>query len=318
MSSRTTSLVEGGILSGVTVMLTLFGIYIPIFYIFIKLVQALPLLILVVRHGVKIGIIAAFVTAILIAIIVNPLNGLVFLVGLAPVAIVVGWSIRERKAVSGLIFGAVAALLSKLAVIGIAFWLVNIDIIGQLVASIQESIPLAIEMYKTIGMDEASRNALSQMSSELIPTFILVIPALFIGQAFMEAYVNFWLARVVLRRLGHPIDDFPSVKYWDLPRAFLYGWVLSFASWKGGAYFFGTQALTYKFGLNCFVFFSGALFVQGLAVLNFFLTKHSVSKILRILIMILTLSIPMINFMVIYGGGIDMFANFRRLQRRQQ
>jgi uncharacterized protein YybS (DUF2232 family) len=102
-----------------------------------------------------------------------------------------------------------------------------------------------------------------------------------------------------------------------LPKGFVFGWALSFTTWQAGAYFFGTQALTYKFGANGFLLFSFALFIQGLAVMNYYFHHYQVSRpfrLLAIFFVFLAGSIPW--FLIIYGGAYDMFFNFRRIERK--
>lgn len=315
MYGHTRALVEGGILSGMAVILTLLGVYIPVLQTVIVLINALPIIIYVALHGVKKGIMASFVAGVLIAIFANPLNGLLFLIGLAPVALVLGWSFREQKPILGITLGAVASFIAYLAIIGMAVRFLNIDTLQHLKIVINESGTLLISVYKQIGVDEATLGIIVQMLNEMETYLMVVLPIMLLMVAFTISYANFWVAQATLRKLGRPVADFPPFKYWDFPRTFLYGWGISFASWQAGAYFFGTQALTYKFGQNCFLFFSAALFLQGYAVLAFFLAKHNVPKVIRILIAIVALGTSLINFMVIYAGVVDMFANFRRLAR---
>lgn len=234
MSGHTRAIVEGGILSGMAVILTLLGVYIPVFQAFIVLINAMPITIYVVLHGVKKGIIASFVTSVLIAILFSPVNGMLFLIGLAPVALVLGWGLREGKAITGIVLGAGAGFVAHLAIVGIAVQFLHIDLLQHFKLIINESGVLLVDAYKQLGIDEATVRQTLEMAEDYL---LVVLPALLFVFTFALSYANFWTARTALRKLGRPVADFPSFKHWDFPRTFLYGWGLSFVSWQAGAYF---------------------------------------------------------------------------------
>lgn len=319
MSGHSSALVEGGILSGMIVMLTLLGIYIPIILVFVMIFQAFPILVLVVRHGVKPGIIASFATLVLISILGGPLAGLYFM-GTVPVAIILGWSLKERKMpVLGLTLASVAGFLAKLAIIGINLKFLGINYFTMMESSINATSAATIETFKAMGTDQEQLAVMSQGVEQTIPVLLVLMPALIIATAVFEAYINLWLAGVFLPKIGQTAVGCPPFEQWDFPKSSFYGWALSFAAWNAGLYYFGAQALTYKFSLNVFALFTIVLFLQGFAVVSFFLKKLKIPLILRIgaraLILIFIMVTPIIFFSVIYAGVADIFANFRRLQR---
>jgi uncharacterized protein YybS (DUF2232 family) len=315
MSGRTRALVEGGILSSVAVILTLVAVYIPIVWTIVQLIQAFPIMILVFRQGIKPGLIATVVTTILIFMLGNLLVAMFFL-SMSPVALVMGWAMRKGKnAAWTLTLGTLSGFFAKLAALAFSIFFLKINYATKMEEMIRASVVTVIENYRSMGVDQETLQEITRYFDQAIPVLLTIIPVIIIVGAVTEAYINLWLARLLLRKMGQTVDGFPPLKHWDLPRTFLYGWLLSFFSWKAGAYYFGEQALTYKFGINCFAFFSGILFLQGLAVLSFYLAKYNVSKLLRILMVLLIFILPILLIITIYAGVIDMFANFRRLRR---
>lgn len=316
--ASTGQLVEGGILASITVILTLIELYIPVIGLFITFVRAIPLMLLVIRHGLKLGVIGACVASVLVGMLAGPLKGIVVLISTTPIALVLGWCFREQKSsIVTLIYGSIAAVFAKLAVIGIAIAFLKIDFIDTMLSSLREAIPISIELQRRMGADQAALDLLKTLMEQTEQVMLLLIPAIFIVGATAELYVTYRVAKVILSKLKYQADEFPLFRHWDLPKGFVVGWALSFTTWKAGAYFFGTQALTYKFGANGFLLFSIALFLQGLAVLNYYFHHYQVSKpfrLMAILFILLTGSIPW--FLVIYGGAYDMFFNFRRLERK--
>lgn len=316
--SNTGQLVEGGILAGITVILTLLGIYIPILGMFITFVRAIPIMLVVIRHGIKTGIIAASVAVILVGMIAGPLKAISVLIGTAPLAVILGWCFREQKSPAvTLIYGSIIDIITKLAIIGIAMVFLNINIFDSMISPIREAMPISLELQRKMGADQLTLDNLTKLMEQTQAVVVLLLPAIFILGAVGELYIVYRVAKVVLAKLNYQSNDILPFRHWDLPKGFAYGWVLSFAAWKAGSYFFGVGSLSYKFGSNSFMIFSAALFLQGLAVISYYFNQHQVAKPFRIMavfLIFLTGVIPML--LVVYGGIYDMFFNFRKLERK--
>ena len=60
-SHRITPLTESGLLSALTVILALAAVYLPVVGVVASLVWAIPIIVLVVRHGLRWGVMAVLV-----------------------------------------------------------------------------------------------------------------------------------------------------------------------------------------------------------------------------------------------------------------
>ena len=69
---RITPLTESGLLAAITVVLALAAVYLPVVGMIAALIWALPIVILVVRHGWRWGIMAVFVAGIIMALVIEP------------------------------------------------------------------------------------------------------------------------------------------------------------------------------------------------------------------------------------------------------
>jgi uncharacterized protein YybS (DUF2232 family) len=315
--TRVKSLVEGGILSGVAVLLSLLSAYLPVFGVFIKLFWPVPIILIVVRHGLKLGVLSVAVSGILIAVLLHPLSAISMVVGFGLTGIVMGWCFKQQmNSIMTLIYGSAAALVSNISMYAMAFLFFNINPLTMNTEAIKSAMPMAIEFYQKMGMDQATIDMMSTSMDQALVLVSVIIPAMIILTGAVECYINFIAARAILRRVGHAVGEFPPLKYWDFPKYIILGWSLCLAAWLGGAHYFGTQALTYKFGFNGFVLFSIGLFLQGLANVSFYLGKYNVSRFLRIAIGFLIITNGLLSYIVVFAGTADLFYNFRQLERK--
>ena len=63
MATRVTSMTESGLLAAITVVMALIGVYVPLLGTVAILMWPLPILILIVRHGLRWGVMAVVVSA---------------------------------------------------------------------------------------------------------------------------------------------------------------------------------------------------------------------------------------------------------------
>ncbi|MBQ5413229.1 MAG: DUF2232 domain-containing protein, partial [Schwartzia sp.] len=94
MEHRVNSLTESGILSAVTVLMALIGVYVPFLGLVAILLWPLPITVLVVRHGFRWGVMAAVVASVLIAVIIEPTVAVRLALAFAPVGLALGYGYR--------------------------------------------------------------------------------------------------------------------------------------------------------------------------------------------------------------------------------
>ena len=75
-SYRLKPLTESSLLSALTVILALAAVYLPVVGMAAALVWALPIIVLVVRHGLRWGIMAVLVSGIIMALLIEPMISL--------------------------------------------------------------------------------------------------------------------------------------------------------------------------------------------------------------------------------------------------
>ena len=95
MEQRTVPVAEGGLLAALTVILALAAVYLPVIGIAAALLWPIPIIVLVVRHGVRQGMMAAVVAGIIMALFIDPVTALQMVISFMPTGIVLGWGFRR-------------------------------------------------------------------------------------------------------------------------------------------------------------------------------------------------------------------------------
>ncbi|MBO6235684.1 MAG: DUF2232 domain-containing protein, partial [Schwartzia sp.] len=128
MANRVTSMTESGLLAAITVVMALIGVYVPLLGTVAILMWPLPILVLIVRHGLKWGLMAVFVSAVLTAALVEPAVSLRLALAFAPGGVALGLGFRnEWSSVRTLVTGIVVSMVSKLAALALLFAITGIE-----------------------------------------------------------------------------------------------------------------------------------------------------------------------------------------------
>ena len=95
-SHRITPLTESGLLSALTVILALAAVYLPVVGVVASLVWAIPVIVLVVRHGLRWGAMAVLVSGVIMALLIEPTISLRMVLSFGPTGLVLGYAFRRR------------------------------------------------------------------------------------------------------------------------------------------------------------------------------------------------------------------------------
>ncbi len=76
MATRVSSLTESGILAGITVVMAIVAMYVPLLGILAVLLWPLPMILLLVRHGIKWALMSVVTAIVVTAALVEPMASL--------------------------------------------------------------------------------------------------------------------------------------------------------------------------------------------------------------------------------------------------
>lgn len=290
--------VEGAFLSALTVVLYLASIYIPVLGILVSFLCPLPVMFLVIRWGVRIGFLASVVASILVFGFAGLMQAVTCLVGFSLLGIAMGTTIRRRYALfEVLALNTGISLLSKLALVGIALVVVGKNPLTENIRFLEEALKRTPWISQNLPGVES-----------FVELVRLVLPALLIVASFLDTACNFFLGRLIGRRLGIAFPDVPPFSEWRLPRSVLWAFVLGWV-----CIFFGGSTILGKIGLNLQVVTQLLFLFQGLSLVYYFLGKHIHSKVITVSILIFLLFQPLLSSLLSLLGMFDVLFDFRRL-----
>lgn len=310
--SKARPIVEGGLLSAVSVVLALVSMYIP----YAILIWPLPIALLGVRYGVRYGMMTAVVGAMAIGIMVHVQQGLFFLLGGGLVGVVLGECLRRKLSASKVLTATVAAaLLANVALIGVAAVVMQVDVL-QMTNEVQDmAVRMAAEFSQEMGGDEAQRAQIEAMGTELAQMMAMLAPTGLFLYALFTAVLNVMLVRTVLRRMRMEVTAFSPFESWQFPGWVLYLFVLSLVGIYWGGRWLSDTLMMVSSNVNSIT--SLALFVQGVSLLYYVSRHNQIVKRIWWLLVVFSLISPFFNIMMVTLGGIDILMNYRKIREKQ-
>ena len=314
-TTRVQPMVEGGILSAVAILFALISVYVPFIGVFVNLIWPVPIILLGVRHGYKWSLMATVVAGILIAILVHPLHAVSVAIGFGLIGIVLGHCFRKGYTpVTSVLLGSVASLISKIIVLSVTAAVLNINPLADHTEAMAKAVDQAINLYRTFGLKEAELAQVAESMKGMLSMMKLILPAGFAMASVVDTYLNFLVARAVLRKLGHHIAAFPAFSVWSFTPKILYAFIISMLlMYWGKSREIGMMA---DAGLNLQVISSMLLMLQGVSVAFFYAGRYEVPKFLRWIFVMMAFTNGFIMQAVVFVGAFDIAIDFRKLRRQ--
>lgn len=256
---------ESGLLSALTVAMALIGIYVPILGTVAVLMWPLPIIVLIVRHGLRWGVMAVAVSGVLTAVLLEPTVSLRLALAFAPGGIALGWGFRkEWSPVRTLTTGIVVSMAAKLAALWLLFLLTGVEPFSSQFDIMEQSFDSSAEIYRSMGMTDAQIEESRTIFMDNLALVRLLLPLIVVIMGVMDTMLNYFLGGIVLRRLGHDVKTLPPFAEWRLPKVFVYLFGFSLV----GAYWGSTRniALLYQASLNVSMLATFAGMIEGLSV----------------------------------------------------
>lgn len=308
---RITPLTESGLLAAITVVLALAAVYLPVVGMIAALIWALPIVILVVRHGWRWGIMAVFVAGIIMALVIEPMVSLRMVLSFAPTGLILG--LGFRKAWSGAkTFGLalLASLAGKISALALLFAVTAINPLTSQMDVLKEAFTTSLEVYADMGVDAATLQQSQAEITQAMSMLALLLPLVVMMMGLVDTVIGYMVSSRVLRRLGHSVREFPPFGEWRLPKFFLY--LFGFA--LVGLYWGGTRHidLLYQAALNANMLAIFAGLVQGLALAHCIMRHFKLNVLVRTIIYIMIVMNGFLAQLVAMTGLIDMIFDYRR------
>ena len=309
----TRSLVEAAFLSALTVVFCLATIYLPVLGLFTSFFWPIPIVLLGVRHDLRLSILATVVSGIIVAILAGPLTAISMFLGLGMLGLVLGTAMRKRRTPLVTVgMGAIALLISMMLLFLLSFFIMAINPLENFLILHQESMESTLNLYRRFGIAGDNLEQMENALTEGIALMRYLIPMALVVGSLLSSLLNFLLARTILGRLGVAYPGFMPFRTWQLPRSTALGYAVGIALLAMSNY--SGQEIFKHIGVNVQAIFHLAIMVQGLAVAWHFMEEYRLAKALRVVVVFLALFAPLFSQALFFAGLLDLFMDFRRLR----
>lgn len=313
-------IVEGAIMNGIFIILLLVALYTPLS--FITFVLPLPFLIYASRHGMK-SIIITSLAAVLLSFLVGGVLSIFSAIVLIIPGIIMGIAYRRQFSTGKVVFfGMLGHLVSNLMLLLIlnSFFHMNIpDMFLKMVDQTNQSIQLNMDqMLKNPAPEQQTPQFMQQIKDTkqffneqtalFKSTFLTLSPTLLVMVCLLQTYISLFLSRVVLKRMGVDVPNFPTFQNLRFPRSILYYYFIVLVLFLFPD--ITKYPFLHKVAENGQFILSWLLMIQGLAVLAKVGAQRHWNKVaLRIGLIVLFLS-PL-NIILLFIGIIELVFDFR-------
>jgi uncharacterized protein YybS (DUF2232 family) len=274
------------------ILLTAVNYFIPFLSMAVILLWPVPIVYLVQKEdsGRVISVIA--ITALLNGLLFGTFMGLMTVIGFGLVGFIIGNVIKENVSpLKTLITSVLAVITSQALIVYLSGTMLNLDY-QSIVTHLMHSLSGEFEQQSVEQLLQAQLNLIKY-----------IFPALLVISATITGILNYYLSAWYLRRKGLNIELYKSVSKWYLPR-----WPISIlivVSLLMNSNLFFTN-------LTIFLFFLA--FLQGFAVLMYYLSTRNSSFLLKFFMLFLIIIVPVIPMILILIGLLDFWFKFRKLE----
>jgi uncharacterized protein YybS (DUF2232 family) len=162
-----------------------------------------------------------------------------------------------------------------------------------------------------MGLSPEQLASLKDSLTQTISVVRIAFPGMIILASIFDTILNYWVARLILRRFGYKLTNFTSFFNWRASKSFFGSYLLGMVLIILGTTY--KIPLLNKIGINIQIFFAVVFLIYGLSLTGFILERFKIKKFLKWIIYILVCFQPLLSQIVIWAAMLDIWIDFRRL-----
>lgn len=272
------------------ILLTAVNYFIPFLSMAVMILWPVPIVYLVQKKESNTVIGVIVIAALINGLLFGTVMGLMTVIGFGLVGFVIGNVIKEKLSpLKTLIIAVITVIISQ----GLIFYVSS----GMLNLDYQTLMQQAVETLS----GEIDQQSLEQIITAQMSLIRMIFPALLAISASITGILNYYVSAWYLRRRGLNIELYKAVSKWYFPR------------WTVSILIVISLLLTSNsifLNVNIFMFFLA--FLQGFAVLMYYLSTKNSSFLLKSFMIFLIFIFPPVPIILILMGLLDMWFNFRK------
>lgn len=310
-SFSTPAISEAGKATALAVVLALAAVYLPLAGPLLLFLLPLPLAFVTLRRGLRVGAAAAVGAGVLAAVLTGPGNGLLTLLLGGLVGLTLGTALHRQWSLStNLLTGTLAAALALSVSAGVG-WLLSGMSVAQMQAVFDQSMKAATDMYRSMGMQQATIDAAEQSVRQIMQVLPYLLPTMIAIAGLSFAAVSLALAGTIFPRVGQPLARLLALAELRLHWSLAYGFIAGLGLVVAAPLVQHADAVRLV-GLNLLVFFMALFFVQGLALAHWYAESRRLSTGSRALLYTAAVVGELTFQLTSWAGLLDTWFDYRK------
>jgi uncharacterized protein YybS (DUF2232 family) len=300
------------VLVALTVTLFAAAGYVPVLGVIVSLLAPTPLILVALRRGLRVGLLALGLSALSLALLLGGLQSIIFFAEYGVMALTMAEAIRRRWSVEKVLLVATAVPLAATALVMAGlFSSADVDL-SAMRQHFERELSRTLPQYLAEEGGEVDGD-LRTYIQEALTVVVRLLPSLFIISTAAGALINYSVVRLLWRRMEDQ-TLFPDLQLgqWKAPEFCV--WVLI----AGGLCSFMPLPSLRLVGLNVLLLVSLVYLIQGLCVMVFYLHKASVHSLFRGIAYLFLVIQPLLLLGVAAFGLFDLWFDFRRLSNKRE
>lgn len=175
--------------------------------------------------------------------------------------------------------------------------------------------PFIKQYMQLMSINETQFNALYEQTKNILLFLPYVIPGLLLVYVFLSSIINYYWSLLIFKKDKIILRGLPLFQTWDLPWGFVSGIILGLILIMIPHFNKYYNFIFNVVGINLLIIFGLIYSILGFSVLWGIFDKFHVLILWRILIIILISFFPILIILIPVIGIIDVWANFRKLER---
>ncbi len=306
--SNVKALANTAMATALSVIIAIIGLFVPVLSL-ASLLWPVPVIVIVKRYGLKYGVYSTIASGLIVGMISEPIYAAYVILAYGALGLSIGYGVHKSyEAGRILTITSVASLVSKLLLLYAVTRIMGVNPIEIQLEAMEKGLELSMEFYSGMGLDMPENIRETLVSSfELLR---ITLPALLILVALLDSFLNYTVAKIVLKRLGLHMDALPPFGEWRTPSNLSIGFLLLVGLTLAGGYF-GLSNTEVILG-NILLLFQMVFLVQGISVAYFFLSQRGLNKAFKILLIVIVMFNQLLAMAAMFVGLLDVMFDFRK------
>lgn len=302
------SLVETAMMVGISVLLGIIGRYVPVLNIIGVLIFPLPTVILVLRRGLKAGLLGAVATFLLLALFTNPLVALIMMMQYLSLGLFLGYAFRMGfRPVTTVLIGTLIASFGTITNLVLSTFVAGLPLEGIYVQmeEMTEVFVSALERSGSLAQMLPADMTVEEYQAQLMNMITTMLPGALIAASMGLTVLNYLIFGAVLRRLNYHIPALPPFSQWRMDWRMIWGVIAALLlNFLGGDY---DNALLSQIGGNILYMYYFLLLTFGLALIAWLLKNWQAERFVKIIAVLFIVLFALNNFGMLMIIGIGLF-----------